>query len=227
MCRPLYLWFRFLFADNFKYNLPKMRTRAIILFIMIFQILIIELIFFKVVTPDHRSSVRFIIYPTFFLWLISFYRASYAQPTPIPRYSIQQVPQGQWCNICNNWQPERADHCIMCNKCVLKYDNYMFLIANWVGYHNEKLFFLYSVYGFILNIIYIEFSSRFSFGQHEEITVFFVVVIGYWILNVIIYFLTLMYFGISMNFFIAFWNNITLMGKFSNFINYIKYCEEF
>ena len=53
------------------------------------------------------------------------------------------------CLRCHKKKPDRAHHCSQCNRCNLKMDHHCNWIANCVGYHNYKYFFLMVFYGSI------------------------------------------------------------------------------
>lgn len=213
MCRPVYLWFRFFFADNFIYDSTKMKIRAFMVGIPLFQILTLEFFFFQILKADEKSSIRWVIYPLFVMLILCYYRATYALPFAIPPYQYQQVPRNQWCHACNNWQPERAEHCPMCNKWVLKFHTHFPCIANCVGYHNEKFFYLYVIYSYIMNLVFIQYWARFWFGNNDY-DVFIVFSILYWLQTMFILVMTLMFFGLIINFSLCFWNNLTMLGKY-------------
>jgi len=50
------------------------------------------------------------------------------------------------CKRCGITRPERAHHCRICNKCVLKYDHHCPWINQCVGLHNERHFVLFMAY---------------------------------------------------------------------------------
>ncbi|KAF9243377.1 DHHC palmitoyltransferase-domain-containing protein [Melanogaster broomeanus] len=51
------------------------------------------------------------------------------------------------CKRCGQMRPERAHHCRICNKCVLKYDHHCPVRINQcVGLHNERHFVLFMAY---------------------------------------------------------------------------------
>ena len=90
-------YYRFLFADNFVYNPQKMRTRAIVVLIEIIKIITMEIISFQIYERRERVAVRLLLYPMFILWLLSYYRATYAQSF-IPNYNLSNTPQNQKCH---------------------------------------------------------------------------------------------------------------------------------
>lgn len=215
MWRPFYLWLRFFFADNFIYNTQKMKIRAFMVSIPILQIVIMELIYFMAIAKEERPTIRWLLYPIFTMLLLCYYRATYAQPFMIPQYDISRLPPTQKCMSCRNWQPERAEHCPLCNKWILKQNSHYPCIANCIGYHNEKFFFLYVVYTLIINFIFIETGLRYTSDSNPDIDVFFVIKIGYWLLNAFIYVNTLIFTLTSISLFLCFFNNVTMLGKSS------------
>ena len=58
-----------------------------------------------------------------------------------------------FCRRCTNPRPERAHHCKICRKCVLKMDHHCPWIANCVGYYNQKYFYLFLFYATIGDFI--------------------------------------------------------------------------
>ena len=47
--------------------------------------------------------------------------------------------RAKWCRRCNHWKPERAHHCSVCGKCVLKMDHHCIWVVNCVGACNYKV----------------------------------------------------------------------------------------
>jgi len=60
----------------------------------------------------------------------------------------------RFCTTCNIYKPDRAHHCRMCDRCVLRMDHHCPWIANCVGFYNYKFFLLFLFYD-ILSAVYI------------------------------------------------------------------------
>ncbi|KAI0696954.1 zf-DHHC-domain-containing protein [Cytidiella melzeri] len=59
------------------------------------------------------------------------------------------------CRKCGEMRPERAHHCRICKRCVLKYDHHCPVRVNQcVGLHNERHFVLFMVYLSIATFVY-------------------------------------------------------------------------
>ncbi|KAF9215434.1 hypothetical protein BGZ59_001374 [Podila verticillata] len=69
-------------------------------------------------------------------------RAGYIHLTEDP--TIQSHPL--WCSKCHHVKPERAHHCRVCKRCVLKMDHHCPWVLNCVGMDNYKFFFLFIFY---------------------------------------------------------------------------------
>jgi len=57
----------------------------------------------------------------------------------------QRLPHDlkRFCKRCNRPKPERAHHCHVCGKCVLRMDHHCPWVANCVGYRNHHYFILF------------------------------------------------------------------------------------
>jgi hypothetical protein len=72
------------------------------------------------------------------------------------KHAVQERRQDglvRHCITCAKIKPDRTHHCRLCDTCVLKMDHHCPWIANCVGYHNYKYFFLlisYSTAGLVL-----------------------------------------------------------------------------
>jgi len=101
------------------------------------------------------------------LWLLawtSFWRAACSDPGGIPENFGEfvsktglpyitsrhewQPGKATFCKKCQKIRPERAHHCSVSKKCVLRMDHYCPWTGNCVGQKNYKYFFLLGVYGF-------------------------------------------------------------------------------
>ncbi|KAG0341509.1 hypothetical protein BG000_008805 [Podila horticola] len=69
-------------------------------------------------------------------------RAGYIHLTEDP--TVQSHPL--WCSKCHHVKPERAHHCRVCKRCVLKMDHHCPWVLNCVGLDNYKFFFLFVFY---------------------------------------------------------------------------------
>ena len=196
-----------------------MRTRGIVLLVELIKILTMEVIWFQIYGRSERVAVRFLLYPIFVLWLISYYRATYAQSI-MPNYNAATMSQNQKCPACNVWQPQRSSHCPMCNKWTLKLSTHFPWIANCVGYHNEKFFFLYALYTAIMGWIYAESSFRYMDSEiHdyefvENNTVIFIIFrLYFWVVTIIAYGMTFIFSLLSFTLFMCIWSNLTMVER--------------
>lgn len=59
------------------------------------------------------------------------------------------------CDICETYKPPRAHHCMVTNRCYLKYDHYCTFFNVCVGYHNYKVFYQFLVINFASCIFFL------------------------------------------------------------------------
>jgi palmitoyltransferase len=67
--------------------------------------------------------------------------------------NTKEIKNSLFCNKCSIFRPERAHHCKICKRCVLKMDHHSPWIANCVGLKNQKLFYLFIFYSTCGNLI--------------------------------------------------------------------------
>ncbi len=79
------------------------------------------------------------------------------QPSPLSRYVSETKKSGdlRFCKWCSKFKPDRAHHCRVLGKCVLKMDHHCPWIYNTVGFKNHKLFFLILIYGVLVLCIFV------------------------------------------------------------------------
>ncbi|CAH2218849.1 palmitoyltransferase ZDHHC23 isoform X1 [Pelobates cultripes] len=103
-------------------------------------------------------------------------------------YGESQIPEKNWCNICQLVKPPRSGHCRICGACVRRMDHHCVWINNCIGERNHKFFILLlilfqftSIYGITVTLriicrgqsiftallycpgVYAEYSSSFAF----------------------------------------------------------------
>lgn len=110
------------------------------------------------------------------LW--SFLRCSFSDPGFVPpdwqiraeewnaldqsKKSVQRPRIRQWqpgdvtmCSKCLEERPERAHHCSVCGRCVLRMDHHCPWVGNCVGFKNHKFFILMTFYGTLACAAYV------------------------------------------------------------------------
>lgn len=88
---------------------------------------------------DPAAQIRFQIYLTM-VW-ISYYLAIVTPPgSPPANYKVPKHHWKKWCKKCENYKPERAHHCRVCDVCVLQMDHHCPWTNNCVGHGNTPHF---------------------------------------------------------------------------------------
>ena len=64
-----------------------------------------------------------------------------------------KLPFHGYCEICSFPKVLRCRHCRKCGKCRLKMDHHCPWVMNCIGFYNQKYFFLFIAYGFILLLL--------------------------------------------------------------------------
>jgi len=97
--------------------------------------------------------------------------AGFPPPAP-PNVTIetQEAQGGKWCKKCSRPKPERAHHCHVCGKCVLKMDHHCPWIANCVGHRNHHFFILF-IFWLWLGCAYVSTLAFVPFQLSSQTTV--------------------------------------------------------
>lgn len=142
---------------------------SISLAIFVFEAIIYNVVFLGKILPVLGMEVLvppyFMIFNTFLsLTLWSFLQAHLREPGVVPQRWLNfalsagkslpiEVARAEWqpglatlCMKCRVPRPERAHHCHICDKCVLRMDHHCPWINNCVGFHNYKFFLLLVIY---------------------------------------------------------------------------------
>ena len=115
----------------------------------------------------------FILYTILFFALHSFYLCSVSNPVIINPKNISSLKkkypydflfnsEEKFCNKCNMDKINRSKHCIICDKCIEKFDHHCVWINNCVGGRNIKYFYYFIFIHWIL-VTYASILSSFCF----------------------------------------------------------------
>lgn len=67
----------------------------------------------------------------------------------------------RYCKHCQGWKPERAHHCSVLGRCVLKMDHYCIWVVNCVGLLNYKFFLLFLIYALLASTLAIALMAKY------------------------------------------------------------------
>lgn len=73
---------------------------------------------------------------------------------PYPVSTRDRSGNVRYCRPCNAVRPDRSHHCNACGECTAKFDHHCPWMGRCIGYRNQKLFYLFTMYGFLLAIFY-------------------------------------------------------------------------
>ena len=88
----------------------------------------------------------------FFSALISHARSALMEPGYTPKFPVPgDIPleKIRYCEICDQWKPDRTHHCRMCKRCIHRMDHHCPWINNCVGAKNQKFFMCFLFYVFL------------------------------------------------------------------------------
>eukprot|EP00928_Gymnodinium_smaydae_P062448 TRINITY_DN46304_c0_g1_i1.p1 TRINITY_DN46304_c0_g1~~TRINITY_DN46304_c0_g1_i1.p1 ORF type:complete len:294 (+),score=22.75 TRINITY_DN46304_c0_g1_i1:172-1053(+) len=136
---------------------------AIVLGLFGYQLYAFNVVFADVVLAPSTSVLGLIIFVLFnscwVLALCSYIRCCVTNPGTVPEewsktnvapalpkrrgWNVGAISQ---CNKCSLPRPERAQHCAICEMCVMRFDHHCPWVGNCVGINNHKFFILFGGY---------------------------------------------------------------------------------
>jgi hypothetical protein len=84
--------------------------------------------------------------------LVSHLRAAFSQPGYTPQFPVPgDIPlqQIRYCEVCDQWKPDRTHHCRACKRCIHRMDHHCPWINNCVGAKTQKFFMCFLLYVFL------------------------------------------------------------------------------
>jgi len=151
-------------------------TMCVSILVFFFECFAYNMIFLRRILPAvgkaHLVSVfRVLFNSVWILGLWSYHQAHWCDAGEVPerwyafvRYMGESLPiapaRPEWqpasatlCKKCQAPRPERAHHCMLCGKCVLRMDHHCPWINNCVGLHNHKFFLLLGIYTWLASLV--------------------------------------------------------------------------
>eukprot|EP00826_Nyctotherus_ovalis_P038330 TRINITY_DN3585_c0_g2_i1.p1 TRINITY_DN3585_c0_g2~~TRINITY_DN3585_c0_g2_i1.p1 ORF type:complete len:260 (+),score=66.38 TRINITY_DN3585_c0_g2_i1:203-982(+) len=96
------------------------------------------------------------LYDLFFvLGLISYFKTMFTSPGYASDLKLVDAGTCTACRTCNVYKPERAFHCNICNRCVLRIETHCVWVNNCIGYYNFKSCLLLGFYFSLCEVYYL------------------------------------------------------------------------
>lgn len=144
--------------------LPVGFFQFLVIFFFYSLFLGINIGFFKlfVLSSSKPLLLRIIISPIFiFCSVMTFLSHYFCLTTDNTSTSSINDPLATYCNKCRCNRPQRAHHCQVCDRCILKMDHHCPWVGNCVGQNNYKSFILFLAY----TVLSCSISFTFTFGD--------------------------------------------------------------
>jgi len=142
------------------------------------------------------------------LLMTAYMRTVLSDPGYVPLDYLQQNNDVYLCKKCYNGKPERAHHCSLCKRCILKMDHHCPWVNNCVGFRNYKFFVLFLTYIPIAEGLLLAFSI-----PHIFYSIKFEELMLWWNLQVVIISLMAVVVGVGMGGFALMHYNILLKNE--------------